>query len=171
MKSSSLIDNNKWNLITIDTAKGLEFKSVIVLSGRMTNNEKYIAYTRALDELFVYDYEVEVGQYIENYTKKIEEKLNVNKDRKTSATNKKSNKKKKNQSIIEVNSVVKAFFEEKGLEVYDNRKNNGHLWVIGEKTLIEKFINEAVDKFGITGIYTSGKEIKYKSGWCTKTRK
>lgn len=46
---------NKWNLITIKQAKGLEFGTVIAFSARMTENEKYIAYTRALDELYVAD--------------------------------------------------------------------------------------------------------------------
>ena len=45
----------KWNLMTVDQVKGLEFGMVFVLSGRMSQNEKYIAYTRALDELFVFD--------------------------------------------------------------------------------------------------------------------
>ena len=46
---------NKWNLLTIDQAKGLEFENVFVLSGAMTKNEQYIAYTRALDKLVIYD--------------------------------------------------------------------------------------------------------------------
>lgn len=44
-----------WNVMTVSQAKGLEFETVIVFSGRMTENEKYIAYTRALDELYICD--------------------------------------------------------------------------------------------------------------------
>jgi hypothetical protein len=49
-----------WNLITVNDAKGLEFRSVVAISARMTENEKYIAYTRALDELFVFEQIVDV---------------------------------------------------------------------------------------------------------------
>ena len=51
----SSLNERKWNIICIDDAKGLEFNTVIVLSGRMSRNEKYIAFTRALDNLYVYN--------------------------------------------------------------------------------------------------------------------
>ncbi|MCD8197804.1 MAG: hypothetical protein LUE24_11685, partial [Lachnospiraceae bacterium] len=54
----SEIQKSKWNLMTIEQVKGLEFGIVFALSGRMSLNEKYIAYTRALDELYVFDYEL-----------------------------------------------------------------------------------------------------------------
>lgn len=41
--------------MTVKSAKGLEFNTVIAVSGSMTGNEKYITYTRALDKLIVYD--------------------------------------------------------------------------------------------------------------------
>lgn len=37
----------------IDQVKGIEFDSVIVFDNKMTENEKYIAYTRALNELYI----------------------------------------------------------------------------------------------------------------------
>ena len=40
---------------TINQVKGLEFDSVIVFDDEMTENEKYIAYTRALNELYIVD--------------------------------------------------------------------------------------------------------------------
>lgn len=49
------VNQNKWNLMTVEQAKGLEFETVFAVSGRMSENEKYIAYTRALNELYVYD--------------------------------------------------------------------------------------------------------------------
>jgi hypothetical protein len=67
------------------------------------------------------------------------------------------------------NSAVKKFFVDNGLEVCDNRENGGRLWVIGEKTDIRTVVNSAIAKFGISGKYTSGKEIKNKNGWFTKT--
>ncbi len=52
------IDTEKWNLMTVKQARGLEFNKVLAISGQMSKNEKYITYTRALDELFVYDQEI-----------------------------------------------------------------------------------------------------------------
>ena len=38
---------------TIEQVKGIEFDSVIVFEDKMTKNEKYIAYTRALNNLYI----------------------------------------------------------------------------------------------------------------------
>lgn len=69
------------------------------------------------------------------------------------------------------NSEVRKFFEDNGLETVDNRKENGRLWVVGEKADIRDIINEAISKFKIFGKYASSKEIKDKNGWYTKTQK
>lgn len=63
----------RWNIINIADAKGLEFSSVIVLSGRMSEHEKYIAYTRALDDLYVYKEVIDVSEY-EEKPKQLKEK-------------------------------------------------------------------------------------------------
>ena len=47
------IDRNKLNVLHISQAKGLEFEEVYVLPIEMNDNEKYVAYTRALDKLFI----------------------------------------------------------------------------------------------------------------------
>ena len=60
---NSTLHHTRWNIMNIDDAKGLEFSSVISFTGRMSKNEKYIAYTRALDELFVYPVIVEINKY------------------------------------------------------------------------------------------------------------
>lgn len=57
-KAPSSLYPNRWNMMTIHQAKGLEFETVIVFDGRMTDNEKYIAYTRALDELYIFESEI-----------------------------------------------------------------------------------------------------------------
>lgn len=49
------ISADKWNLFAVDDVKGLEFSSVIAILGGMTDNEQYIACTRALDKLVVYE--------------------------------------------------------------------------------------------------------------------
>ena len=43
------------NVMTVFESKGLEFSAVAVLDRGMTENEKYIAYTRALRELAIID--------------------------------------------------------------------------------------------------------------------
>lgn len=47
------VDENKLSILSVETAKGLEFEAVVVLVDQMSNNEKYISYTRALDRLVV----------------------------------------------------------------------------------------------------------------------
>lgn len=44
---------NKKSFYTVSEAKGLEFETVIVITHHMTENEKYIAFTRALDKLYI----------------------------------------------------------------------------------------------------------------------
>ena len=47
------VDPGRISVIPIEMAKGLEFESVIVISNFMSENEKYIAFTRALESLYV----------------------------------------------------------------------------------------------------------------------
>ena len=42
-------------LIEIDEAKGLEFNTVVIFSKNMTENQKYIAYSRSLENLYIFD--------------------------------------------------------------------------------------------------------------------
>ncbi len=51
VRNSGKISKNKINVLTVYESKGLEFTAVAVVDGDMTENEKYIAYTRALKEL------------------------------------------------------------------------------------------------------------------------
>jgi len=47
------VDNGYISFMYVDEVKGIEFDKVFVISNRMTKNEKYIAYTRALSELII----------------------------------------------------------------------------------------------------------------------
>lgn len=47
------IDDKKISIITVEQAKGIEFDNVVVIADQMTPNEKYISFTRAMDELTV----------------------------------------------------------------------------------------------------------------------
>lgn len=166
----SSIHRTRWNIINIDDAKGLEFSTVVVLSGRMSRNEKYIAYTRALDELFVYSNVIEVAG-IDRKSKKVKTKAI-----KESVASNSSNRQVRGKHISEKknnreNSAVRDFFKNSGFEVIDNRGNEGRLWIIGEKTDICDTVNSAIAKFGISGKYASSKETDFRNGWYTKTNK
>lgn len=50
LKQKNILD---YKVFAVKEVKGLEFKQVVVLDGDMTVNEKYIAYTRALIQLYV----------------------------------------------------------------------------------------------------------------------
>lgn len=47
------LDNGHISLMYVDEVKGIEFDKVYVIGNKMSKNEKYIAYTRALSELIV----------------------------------------------------------------------------------------------------------------------
>lgn len=51
LRETGKISKTKINVMTVYESKGLEFTAVAVDDGDMTDNEKYIAYTRALKEL------------------------------------------------------------------------------------------------------------------------
>ena len=174
------IHRTRWNIIHIDDAKGLEFSSVIVLSGRMSRNQRYIAYTRALDDLYVYseiidvkDFEKKPGKIkddsSEDNGKETADKIKGSREDPTSRRQSKHTAAESTGSHEE--SAVRAFFEGKGLEVIDNRDSGGRLWVIGSKEDIRGIVNEAISKFKISGKYASSKESNSRAGWCSKTDK
>ena len=49
------VDNSKISVITVEESKGLEFDAVMAICTQMSSNEKYVAYTRALDNLIITD--------------------------------------------------------------------------------------------------------------------
>ena len=51
LRDSGKISKKRINLMTVYESKGLEFTCVAVADADMTQNEKYMAYTRALKEL------------------------------------------------------------------------------------------------------------------------
>ncbi|SEA17739.1 hypothetical protein SAMN05216349_10634 [Oribacterium sp. KHPX15] len=174
------IHRTRWNIINIDDAKGLEFSSVIVLSGRMTRNQKYIAYTRALDDLYVYPEVIDVKDYEKKPRKKDDDKTTDDKEPvsngdSTPNINVLSKTLPKHSAPKSVtnheDSAVRKFFEDKGLEVIDNRDSGGRLWVIGEKSDIRDIVSSAISRFGISGKYASNKESRNRNGWYTKSDK
>lgn len=47
------VDEKRLSVISVEMAKGLEFEAIVAIVDQMSNNEKYISYTRALDRLAV----------------------------------------------------------------------------------------------------------------------
>lgn len=160
------IHRTRWNIITVDEAKGLEFASVVAMTGRMTQNEKYISFTRALDELFVYDEIVDLSEKSVVDTIESVPKGTVDESRE-----KKDEIKPITETMEFSQSQVKTFFESKGLKVVDMRDKGGALWVLGSKGTIDNYVQEACDKFKISGGYSFGLATGFKPGWYTKNKK
>lgn len=168
--SESIVHKTKWNIITVSDSKGLEFNTVIVLSADMTSNEKYIACTRALDELFVYNNKVDISKYIESKTEDDTETNDVSEIE--SQTKEKDNLTlTKSKGKSKENSEVYSYFISQGLKVSDYRDSGGKLWVIGERKKIESIVNNAVTRYKISGKYSYDKNLGINAGWCTKTGK
>ena len=53
------VSRSKINIMTVYESKGLEFSSVVVVEDGMSDSEKYIAYTRALNDLAIIENEIE----------------------------------------------------------------------------------------------------------------
>ena len=53
----NLVDDAKISIIPVEMAKGLEFEAVAAIVSQMTDNERYVSYTRALEQLAVVDAE------------------------------------------------------------------------------------------------------------------
>lgn len=59
VSSTGELIEGKFGLMTVSDSKGLEFETVYVLDYGMSENEKYVAYTRALDRLVVISEDLE----------------------------------------------------------------------------------------------------------------
>ena len=53
IRAKGKVSRSKINVMSVYESKGLEFTSVVVITKGMTESEKYIAYTRALNELAI----------------------------------------------------------------------------------------------------------------------
>ena len=66
---------------------------------------------------------------------------------------------------------LKVFFESKGLKTIDLRDKNGCLWVLGSQKDIGHIVSEAIEKYDISGGFSSGRATSYKPAWWTKSQK
>ena len=131
----------------------------------MSDNEKYIACTRILDNLIVYEEVLDISKY--KIQKTFADKLSDEEITKQPVENKKT---KPVKEMIQ-ESALRKYFEDNGLTVVDDRHESGRLWVVGERTDISEYINQAVKQFKVTGRYLSDSKLKIKFGWCTKAKK
>ena len=143
----------KWNLITIDQAKGLEFETVFALSGAMTKNEEYIAYTRALDKLIIHNADIPVIEDdTENRPETDARRENSTKEASKPVRKKreKSNKKSNENSVIQAQAVNKP--KKKSISIAINKDmsnkgyfDNAHKLPITVKEFFEQAGLEVVD--------------------------
>ena len=69
-------------------------------------------------------------------------------------------------------TTLKSFFEEFGLQIRDNRKKGGALWVKGSEDFLRPFIAIACKKFACGGTFTkNGAATDYQIGWFTNCKK
>ncbi len=69
-------------------------------------------------------------------------------------------------------SSLVEYFEANGFEVIDKRKVGGCLWVVGEKTKLNPFVERAKELFSITdGGYAKGRATGGRHGWYTTSKK
>lgn len=66
---------------------------------------------------------------------------------------------------------LKTFFEGRGLKTVDLREKNGCLWVLGSQKEIGHIVSEAIEKYGVSGGFSSGRATSYKPAWWTKSLK
>lgn len=110
--SFGIYDENKISVLTTIYCKGLEFDCVAVNKSRMSINEMYVAYTRALHKLSVFEYNVEEEKKKEIEFKKQKEKERLEKIEKEriEKNNKINAKKKKIKRVVLIILVLLVVF-------------------------------------------------------------
>lgn len=163
---SVAINQNRWNLMTIDQAKGLEFNTVIAVTGHMTEHEKYISCTRALDELYLFDFDFSIKG-----TSKYNNTRNPTPTEKSSHSGTSKVKAAyQGQAPSIANSPLRDFFISHGLKIRDERPGSV-MYVLGSKDEIGGIVDEARSKFGATGIYCRYPFQGAQYAWYTKSKK
>lgn len=101
---------DKFTLMTVLDCKGLEFDTVYVLDYGMSDNEKYVAYTRALDTLVVIPDDLEARKQAE------EEAERRRKEEERLLAKQAQELKKKQKHIFGLITVLKCLIEKKASE-------------------------------------------------------
>lgn len=160
---------NRWNLMTVEQAKGLEFNTVFAVSHNMGENEKYVAFTRALGCLYVFDDPMPVTG-VSHHNDKTEDSATKVDDSSNTRTERKRRQRRSTENLP--NEMPLAdFLKKAGLKVVDDRSHSGFLWVVGSKEEIGKVIDQVADKYHVSGEYSTSKVIGLRPGWYTKSKK
>ena len=68
--------------------------------------------------------------------------------------------------------TLTEYFKAQGFEVIDKRPVGGCLWVVGEKSKLETYVEQAKDLFSINeGGYSKGRATRNRYGWYTSSKK
>lgn len=79
-----------------------------------------------------------------------------------------------NVNAIHTNNLTSlaAFFEANGFEVVDKRKSGGCLWVVGEQSKLEPYVEKVRELFSVSGGgYAKGRATRGRPGWFTSSKK
>lgn len=142
MCAHGVISENRVSVMTVKQVKGMEFDVAFVFDQKMDRNERYISFTRALSELYVF----RTPQYAN-----LPYALGLKNDYKEPS--------------------LREFFESKGFKTVDKRMYSGALWVIGEQSALKPYVKEAATRFNAYGQYGTGRSVDYMPAWWTKCEK
>lgn len=139
---SNDFDYKKYNVLSVDDSKGLEFDNVYVFIANMNDNEKYVSLTRALEKLTVIDDEVfeevvRLKQKDRVKTKELPEKEIINKSDTVEAI-------KEKKYLDDNNIVIGEQFKPNSVECgyligQDNKEKNKRK---KDKQEVEKLLKE-----------------------------
>jgi len=160
---------NRWNMMTVEQAKGLEFNTVFAVSHNMGENEKYVAFTRALDCLYVFDDPMPAAGLPHRKDKAEDPAIKVEDSSNTRTARKRRQRHSAEKASNEM--PLADFLKKAGLKVVDDRNHSGFLWVVGSKEEIGKVIEQVADKYHVSGEYSTSKVIGLRPGWYTKSKK
>ncbi len=164
-----VVSYHQWNLLTTRQARGLEFSTVIVLTAHMTVHEKYIACTRALNDLCICDFTFDPNDLPapknKHTVKNAAQALGLAKDAPILQEEEAVRHTHKDSKLL-------RFLKAKNARVVDQRDSGGYLYVIGSRQDILPVIKEAVRTFHVSGQFITGVSLKgCHEAWYTKSDK
>jgi len=95
------VDDKKLSVLSVETAKGLEFEAVVAIVDQMSTNEKYISYTRALERLNVVRDEFSSELDVDEATEGIDDEFAFPDEEKTPTSEEQTQTDKELDAILE----------------------------------------------------------------------
>lgn len=151
-----LFDKMQWeyeySIITVKEAKGLEFKEVFVVDCEMNNNEKYIAYTRALANLFIIK-NIPINKEHINLI------INGDENEDTIEINEVSVDNNKSKSIVDPLDLLPKNYKNKSIKVTCVGKIEGICYLIPYSGKLKKIDGLTLEQNSISLVNKIGKKI------------